>query len=474
MTHVLIIAMFVAVHMRDARDLPPQPGWGAAWLVGACLAALAVVHAITAAVAARALDATGNPAAVAILDRAGTGLRLAAGAVVVSAILFLNFLDSIRLAMGDLVLFDELAAMLPVLAFLLLSWWISYPFERRLREAMLLRHLYDGTPLHPLPSRAEFVVSAFRHQALLGLLPLSLITGWQEGLPALAARLTFDQAPLWTAAEPYLLWGGVLAAIILTPAIIRYAWDTTPIGPGSVRDIVARVCARHRVRIRGPLLWRTHNAMLNGAVIGVVYPFRYMLFTDALLESLPAAPLEGVVAHEVAHVRLRHPLWLLLFVLASAIALGWGITALSLVLPLPQWFQESSGPFAALSLVLILGAFGWASRRFEWQADAFAVRHLSGVSLPADQSHTAISRPAVDAMIDALGLVADLNGVPRSRGDFRHGSIARRQALLAGLEGADPARLPIDRTVKAIKISTAAVLALGLLLAFLPTTGAAP
>jgi hypothetical protein len=93
-------------------------------------------------------------------------------------------------------------------------------------------------------------------------------------------------------------------------------------------------------------------------------------------------------------------------------------------------------------LVLGLAAFGYASRRFERQADADAVRLLSeragsGETTPA----------AVAAMSGALASVAFLNRVPPERPSWRHGSIAWRRRYLAQLVGVPLGPLAVDRFV---------------------------
>jgi STE24 endopeptidase len=109
-----------------------------------------------------------------------------------------------------------------------------------------------------------------------------------------------------------------------------------------------------------------------------------------------------------------------------------------------------------LSLLGALWGFGWVSRRFERQADAFAVRHLTRAEEPGASR---VSAGAVEAMAGALGVVADMNGMPVERWDFRHGSIADRQRRLVALEAAPLGRFPIDRVVRRLKVGTVVVLA---------------
>lgn len=473
MVPVLVIAVFIAMHLREAvvQDVPatrPHFAWPLALLPVLWL----IVHS-TSALSGRALDRTGSLAAFTLSDRVTSAARLLAAAAVGYSILSLGWLETVRARIGDWVLLDELAAISPLLLFLALTWTSTYSLERRLKEAVVLRALDQGWPMHPPLGRAAFVWSHFRHEVLLSLLPLSLITAWEEAVPAAARVLGLSEAGghatagWWAVAEGPVTWLGVLACLIVAPALMCTAWDTVRIDAGTVHERVRRVITRYRVRVRGPLLWRTQGSMLNGAVIGLLWPFRYLLFTDALIERLSGPQFEGVVAHEIAHVRLRHVPWMGAGVLACVIALGTSVEIIARSTP-ALGSADATLPVTLATLGLTLLAFGWISRRFEWQADAFAARHLSS-TLPSESDGTlVITSEAIAAMSSALGSVADLNGLPRRRFDFRHGSIADRQRRLTDLEGRRHASLPIDRTVWRIKLATAAVLGAGLVLALAP------
>ena len=116
-----------------------------------------------------------------------------------------------------------------------------------------------------------------------------------------------------------------------------------------------------------------------------------IVFFDTLLESLTPAQVESVLAHELAHFRLRHvPQRLVvgaLLSLAGFALLGW--------LALQPWFYTALGVPAAsdaaalLLFILVTPAFTWIvspllaawSRRHEYQADAFAARYADAKSL---------------------------------------------------------------------------------------------
>jgi len=116
-----------------------------------------------------------------------------------------------------------------------------------------------------------------------------------------------------------------------------------------------------------------------------------IVFFDTLLTSLGPVQIESVLAHELAHFKLRHIPQRLVVGAAMSLAgfalLGW--------LSQQQWFFAGLGvpaPSDAAALLLFLlavPAFTWIispllaawSRRHEYEADAFAAQHADARSL---------------------------------------------------------------------------------------------
>ena len=103
--------------------------------------------------------------------------------------------------------------------------------------------------------------------------------------------------------------------------------------------------------------------------------------------------------------------------------------------------------------------FGWVSRRFERQADTFAVQYLAQhgqrTTPRANCDSSVIDLWPIRVMTGALQQVADLNNIPIRRRSWRHGSIAWRQAYLRRLVGTPIDRQPIDRQIVMIKVVSA-------------------
>ncbi len=455
MAQALVILVFVMLHAAASESGGVAPGSGLApWAVGVGTITPIVLVALVAhgacVVLGRRMDRGSWRAAFGAQRIVGVS-RVAMIVHFGFSLFVLGWLGAVRRVVGDLWLVDELIAVLPPLAGAAAGWWSLYPIDRRQREALLWRRLADGEPMHRPPTRPEYVVGAVRHQLLLLGVPLTILTAWQE-LVEIAIRragLEGDGALLAQAA------GGVAGAVLVflgAPMVLRRVWDTVEIEGGECAEIVRDLCARHRVRFRRPLLWRTHGSMVNAAVLGLLPPFRYVLFSDALLERLSARQVRAVAAHEIGHVRHHHILWL------AGVITG-TITLVELACARVLHGAGLAGPSEPAGWMIPAGAallagfwvFGYASRRFEWQADAFAARDLS-LGDAAGGAGARVTPDGAGVVASALTLVAGLNGIDPSRPSFRHGSIDERVRRLGGLAGLDASRLPVDRVGRRIKL----------------------
>lgn len=456
MVQILLIIIFVAMHLaEDPGDwrLVHWPHGATFGLAVAPMIVMAIVIEAASRRAGRVMDRHGQLRPFVAAEALAGRLRILGLSWYVAAMTSGGWVACAHELAGAVPLGQELLVVLPPVAFLAALWWSLHPLEARVREAMLFRQLASGAPVYEIPTRGQFVLGLIRHQVLLVAAPMLLVSLWEDVVNLLSARL--DQ-PWWQAVEPAVRWAGLVGVLLLSPVVLKAVWSTVLIRGGPLADQLQEMCRRHGVRIRGPYLWRTHGAMVNGAVLGAFWPMRYLLLTDALLERLDSLQVEGVLAHEVAHVKRRHLPWLAVSVAACVLAAGW---AASIGLHLAE--VDDAGGVVGMGvslamLALAAAAFGWVSRRFEWQADAFAAAHLS-----ATREAAAITPMAASVMESALGRVAELNGVPVARFSFRHGSILDRQRRLGALVGVDLARLPIDRSVRRIKIASVVVGVLG-------------
>ena len=458
----------------------------------------------------------GRGRAMLAAERTCSAARVGAVCLHAANVLVFGWLDAVRSVIGDVIVVDELVAIAPPLLVFSATWAAQYPLEKRVRDAVTLRQLDSGGTVYPMPTRGQFVLGNFRHQVLLSLVPITMLLAWAEG-----AERAFDWlAAHRGAASGLLAWLGTVASdqstrssallavqfiglglvLSVAPLAMRFVWDTVRLSPGPLRERLIGMCEQHNVGVRELLVWRTHGSMINGAVMGLWGRLRYILLTDALLDSLPRQQVEAVMAHELGHVRHKHVVWLAGVLIASLLGLSliasMVLTAWASLMPIAQAGAGEGGgvsPFSgaawaigALGLELVAAAamlggtlcvFAFVSRRFEWQADAFAAMHLSTpgalgpISLPVlsvgtDEPGAAqapgplpggagvVLPEAVAAMAGALGAVSRLNSIPLERGSFRHGSLGVRIRKLRRLTGVSAGAMPIDGVVRRIKVAT--------------------
>jgi len=500
--------IFAAVAMRDGfsgpaagaiREGAALPGWA---VLGGTLVPLLAVCLIVEAwmrLSWRALVRTGDGVIVDRAEAVLSGARWSVATIHVVAVLGLGWMDLVRSVVGDWILLDELIAVLPALGAGAAGWWSYAPIARAVRDATLVGAMERGEPIYPPLSRREYVVMQVRHGIGSVGVPMALIAGWtdvflrvENWARALPVNGAADGGPLgWLAhSEPLASWlwiavrvAGVAAVFIVTPGLMRHVWSTVALGPGPVRDRLMALCRREGVKIRDILVWRTQGAIVNGAVMGIVPRLRYVLLTDAMLDRFDGEHLEAVMAHEVAHVRRRHIPWLatvlIVGLLGGGVFIEAGLHALG-VDTWDGWWALAATVVAGLasltSLVCTFVLFGWVSRRFEWQADAFAAQHLTrfpssrageraGETGPGEVagvegagSPPVVTPRAAGAMVGALEAVRRINHIPRWKWSFRHGSIGERQRRLDALVGRPVGALAIDRTVRRIKVATLLVL----------------
>ena len=476
--------VLIAVLLAWDGGLRPAPndGWSiGAWMVAAlaCGPVLVLVGLTQGGLlwCDRRLSRGDTPRAILVAERLAHSARLLILVNHAVVVLVFGWLGTVRDAMGDLILLDELVTIGPPLLGYLATWWAYYPIERRIRDAVLLRRLDLGQPVYPAPSRGRYVLMQARLHLLLLLVPLMVILTLSEIINLSLAPWS-DREWFVAVADLSTLAAG-LTVFVFAPLMARWVLGVVPMPDGPIHDDLLTVCRAHQVKVRRLLVWKTDGSMLNAAVMGVFGWLRYVLLTDALLETLARRQVRAVMAHEIGHIRRHHMPWLLPTLFAT-------ILATSLIFSFVLFLFVSSDVDPALddqpwvdflgtavAVLVLFMVFGWVSRRFERQADTFAVQHPSRWPSPSEnesdpqaQSRTSeragetITVESVQTMQQALHLIARLHAVAPTRHSWRHGSIAWRSAYLASLIGRDASTLPIDRQVRWIKLAAAIVLGL--------------
>ena len=245
---------------------------------------------------------------------------------------------------------------------------------------------------------------AFQARMFLAtLLPLAAYVGISAAIgtsPRL--RVGVEEIGAWHAAYA----AGLLALLVLTlPFLLAWALDTAHLPAGPLRALFREVAQAAGFRARAILVWNTGGNLANAAIIGLGERTRIVLFSDVLLAQLGARELAAVYAHEIAHARKNHVPIFVAWVLAFF--LGGDLLAHALF-PHDEWL---AGAVLLVSMGAWFVLFGWLSRRYELEADLFAIALLGDT----------------DAMISAL---EGVGGALRDLASWRHFSTARRVEFL--------------------------------------------
>jgi STE24 endopeptidase len=377
------------------------------------------------------------------------------------------------------ILVDDLAVFAPFIVIQLLIWSGLHYADRAL-------HRIDGYP------GLSVCLTLKTRQAIGLVLPVVLIFFVRQDV---FARLW----PAWQelpAVEPLEL--AVLGMLVLfaSPLFIRLAWPTRSLPDGPLRRRLERVAERVGFKFNDLLIWDTRHMMVNACVTGVLPGFRYVLLSDALIDSLSPVEVAAVFGHEVGHVAHRHLPFFGFFFLGSLGILALAARVFSVsetwiktLTWIPADFLAPAGDFIEAAAMLgCLGVFfffvfGHLSRRFERQADVFGCKVVScGLaecpphvdpeqdSLEPAPSHSGVSSicpVGIEIFARALASVAIHNGIDGTARSWRHGSIASRLAFLEQLQ-ANPSSEPgFQRSVRSYRFMLSAFLVATFLIAVL-------
>jgi STE24 endopeptidase len=217
-----------------------------------------------------------------------------------------------------------------------------------------------------------------------------LVLGLALGLPLLALVLKLAD---WTG-RTWWLWGwgcvlgfqwvmSVVAPVLILPWFNRF----TPLPEGALRDRLMALARRTGFGARTvQVMDGSKRSLHSNAFFVGLGRFRKIVLFDTLMGQLEAPELEAVLAHEIGHYRKHHVPKTLL---ASAVGLLAAFYALAWLAG-QDWFDRAFGfaPGDLASALLLFGLLGgpvvfWLapvvnswSRRYEYQADAFAAGAL--------------------------------------------------------------------------------------------------
>lgn len=297
------------------------------------------------------------------------------------------------------------------------------------------------------------VLFAFRSFLGLSFLPIFLMMLLDESFQ----RIGFLRwmSFVYPAAGWVVALGSLSLLMVFLPPLLRLILAARPLEGGPLRDRLERTCESVGFRAAELLVVPTGTSrMANAFVVGLSSRWRYVFFTEAILEGMSPEQLECVLVHEVTHAQKRH----IAFYLVAALAF-------SLVSGLVHEAMEAAGAPALLVLASMMTwaflywgvAFGFVSRRFETEADLVAARRAS--PLEGGMPPYAAAR----RMASALQQVAWLNHVPTWAWSWRHFTIAKRIDILLHAEVHPTLGAGYERVCDRLRRGALALLAAALL-----------
>jgi STE24 endopeptidase len=199
----------------------------------------------------------------------------------------------------------------------------------------------------------------------------------------------------------------VLLATFQTSVLLPLFNKLTPLPEGELRHAIARYVGGAGFRLENTYVMDgSKRSTKAGAFFSGLGRQKKVVLLDTLIERHPPDEVVAVVAHEVGHARLRHLPWLMLGNVASVTLTLFFLSRVVDSATLSRALG-ADGQVLALNLLAfgllftpVTTAFGVLlnalSRRFEYQADAFAARSHTPAAMIATLrrlSHDALADP---------------------------------------------------------------------------------
>ncbi len=213
--------------------------------------------------------------------------------------------------------------------------------------------------------------------------------------------------------------------LVFFPFFAKKIWGCQPIEDKALLQSLEELCQRAKFSHGGLLVWSSMNHLLTAAIIGIFYPFRYVLFAQRMLKEFPEEEVKAILAHEIAHSKYKHLAFYPFLFFGSLLCFGYFA---SIFYPSIERFFLLEEALAPQSLLLTLSpllfffplltifllyfrfVYGFFSRNFERQADF----HLFALGM----SHK--------DLVSALRRAAFLSGIPIQAPNWHHHGIGER------------------------------------------------
>ena len=200
---------------------------------------------------------------------------------------------------------------------------------------------------------------------------------------------------------------------IFGPALILKIWRCRPLEHGYYRERITELCKKAGFECAGIYYWSIFDGkMITAGVMGLTKKCRYILVTESLLSLLTPEETDAVIAHEIGHVKNKHILFYLFFLIGyilflyviSDIILYVLFESESLFYLMDGPFQNQSAINSIIYSILVVIMFivwfryffGYFMRNCERQADAYVFK-MFGSARPLISTFVKIAKFSRDS-----------------------------------------------------------------------------
>jgi Zn-dependent protease with chaperone function len=293
--------------------------------------------------------------------------------------------------------FSQALGWLPPAILWLLCYRISQPVQQKLRGLAW--------------TKRELTIQAF-YSVLAGLFPLAMFL---TGLSLITSGTITSAFYWWIAA--------LLLRVIAMQALLKHTgMQPQALSIGDLRDRAFSLADRLGVKLQQVYLIPSGKGQMANAFARTG---NTIAFTDYLLKRMSRREVDFVLAHELTHLRLKHPIKL-----SQVHLISWMVAVTFLITFSELFRNDIAARYVVVFMILSIVPFFW-SRRFEYSADAGAV------ALTGDPG----------AAISALFKLSELNMMPTQWSHWRekwltHPSTLRRANAIAGQAGIPLQQVP--------------------------------
>jgi len=217
--------------------------------------------------------------------------------------------------------------------------------------------------------------------------------------------------------------------MVFFPPILQRMWGCKPFPESPLKKRLEALCLRANFKHAGLKIWDIMKHSMTAAIMGISSRFRYVMFTESIIERFPDEEIEAILAHEIGHSYRKHliiyPFILLGMIVLSAIFSMFFGEAFDDFFGFNQLLSPSSAwnpikpfvaflPFACMFFIYFRFVFGFFSRNFERQADL----HVYHLGTPPE------------ALISALDRIGNIGGKTHKQPNWHHHSIYHRIRFL--------------------------------------------